>query len=254
MKRRTFFRYAQVSLLAGLGVVSGRQLVSAQTSGSLSVQWLGHTCFLFTGSGQRILVNPFRPVGCTKNYRPPKVASDIVMISSRLLDEGYIEGLPGRPKLLFEPGIYKVNGLQIQGIRTNHDRLGGVRFGTNICWLWNQGGIKILHLGGIASPISLEQRILMGRPDLLLIPVGGSDKAYTAAEAKEAIATLEPKLVIPTHYRTGAADPKACNLAGVDEFLKLMSGTTVRRTAGNSLVISRGSLPNPGPVIQLLNA
>lgn len=107
--------------------------------GGLSLQWFGHTCFLFTGSGQRVLVNPFRPIGCTKGLRPPRVTADIVMISSRLLDEGYIEGLPGRPKLLFQPGSYKVNGLSIQGIRTSHDRVGGLRFGVNVVWRWQQG-------------------------------------------------------------------------------------------------------------------
>lgn len=90
MERRQFLRLAQVGAIASL---SGHWAAHAQ--GGLSLQWFGHTCFLFTGSGQRVLVNPFRPIGCTKGLRPPRVTADIVMISSRLLDEGYIEGLPG---------------------------------------------------------------------------------------------------------------------------------------------------------------
>ena len=55
-------------------------------------------------------------------------------------------------------------------------------------------------------PLSLEHKILLGRPDILLVPVGGGPKAYTPEEAAEAIRELTPKVVIPTHYRTEAAD------------------------------------------------
>ncbi|MDR7899086.1 MBL fold metallo-hydrolase [Thermosynechococcus sp. JY1334] len=248
MERRQFLRWAQVGAIASL---SGHWAAHAQ-GGGLSLQWFGHTCFLFTGSGQRVLVNPFRPIGCTKGLRPPRVAADIVMISSRLLDEGYIEGLPGRPKLLFQPGSYKVNGLSIQGIRTSHDRVGGFRFGVNVVWRWQQGGINLLHMGGIAMPITIEQRILMGRPDVMIVPVGGSDKAYTAEEAKAAIEVLQPRLVIPSHYRTAAADPNNCDLTGLEDFLKVMEGTPVRRSGGASLSLSAANLPQ-NTTIQVLS-
>ncbi|MCI3280433.1 MBL fold metallo-hydrolase [Synechococcus sp. PCC 6717] len=248
MERRQFLRWAQVGAIASLG---GHWAAHAQGAG-LSLQWLGHTCFLFSGSGQRILVNPFRPMGCTKGLRPPRVAADIVMISSRLLDEGYIEGLPGRPKLLFQPGNYKVNGLTIQGIRTNHDRVGGFRFGVNVVWRWQQGGVNILHMGGIAMPLSIEQKILMGRPDVMIVPVGGTDKAYTAAEAKAAIELLQPRLVIPSHFRTAASDPNNCDLTGLDDFLAVMEGTPVRRSGSSSLVVSAANLPQT-TTIQILS-
>jgi L-ascorbate metabolism protein UlaG (beta-lactamase superfamily) len=250
MKRRRLLGYAQVALLAGVapGVVAQAQSVLGQGQGTVTVQWLGHSCFLFTGGGQRILVNPFKPVGCTAKYPAPKVSANLVMISSRLLDEGYVEGLPGKPKLLFEPGAYRVNGLQIQGIRTNHDRVGGYRFGTNVCWGWTLAGIKILHLGGIATPITIEQKILMGRPDVLLIPVGGGEKSYTPEEAKAAIATLEPRLVIPTQYRTAGTATPSCDTLPLADFLTLMKGTSVRQVGG-SFTVSGGNLPNPGPAI-----
>lgn len=248
MERRQFLRWAHSGAIASLG---GHWAVHAQGAG-LSLQWLGHTCFLFRGSGQRVLVNPFRPIGCTKGLRPPRVAADIVMISSRLLDEGYIEGFPGRPKLLFQPGNYKVNGLTIQGIRTNHDRVGGFRFGVNVVWRWQQGGVNILHMGGIAMPLGIEQKILMGQPDVMIVPVGGSNKAYTATEAKAAIELLRPRLVIPSHFRTAAADPNACDLTGLEDFLTVMKGTPVRRSGSSSLSVSAGNLPQT-TTIQILS-
>lgn len=240
MKRRQLMRYAGTGLFAAslTGLASGfEKYQAAQTpSGGLSVQWLGHTCFLFTGSGLRILVNPFRTIGCTSGYRPPKVAADVVLISSQLLDEGAAEDLPGQQKILYEPGVYQLQqGVQIQGIAIDHDRIGGRRFGTNIAWRWTQGGINVLHLGGAAGPIAIEQKILMAGPDLALIPVGGGPKAYTPTEAVQALQVLNPKLVIPTQYRTQAADASKCDIVPVDEFLTLMNGKQVQRISGDTL-------------------
>lgn len=248
--------YAGASLLTtlGTGLISGLQPSQAQTSkGSLSVKWLGHTCFLFTGSGLRILVNPFRPLGCTAGYRLPNVEADLVLISSQLLDEGAAEGLPGNPRILFEPGVYQISGIQLQGISINHDRVGGRRFGSNVAWLWNQGGIKVLHLGGAAAPIEIEQKILIGRPDVALVPVGGGPKAYNSQEAKQAVNTLNPKIVIPTHFRTQAADSATCDIEPVDEFLTLMDGMTVQRLNSDSISIKSSDLPDSESVIKVLS-
>ena len=245
-------RYAGAGFLStvGLGVASGWQRYSAQVGGALGVQWLGHSCFLFTGDGRRILVNPFRSLGCAAGYRAPKVATELVLISSQLLDEGAVEIVPGNPRLLYEPGVYQFNKKRLQGISTDHDRLGGKRFGTNVAWQWKQGGLNLLHLGGTAAPISLEQKILMGRPDVLFVPVGGGQNVYTPEEAKQAIQVLNPKLIVPMHYRTKAA--KECDSVGVDQFLALMSGTPVRR-GGDTASLRSSDLPKDGMAIQVFS-
>jgi len=257
MKRRKLLRYTGASLLTAFGSswVSGFQATQAQTGASLSIRWLGHTCFLFTGSNQRVLVNPFRTVGCTAGYRPPNVQADLVLISSQLFDEGAVEGLPGNPKVLYEPGVYDFKGIKYQGIRSYHDMVNGRRFGTNVAWRWTQGGINILHLGGAAAPIELEQKILMGQPDLLLVPVGGGAKVYQPDQAMQAIKVLNPKLVIPTHYRTQAADSNNCDIVGVEEFLKLTdgSGTVNSNINSDTVTISTSDLPNNGSTIKILS-
>jgi L-ascorbate metabolism protein UlaG (beta-lactamase superfamily) len=257
MRRRQLIRYAGASLLAasGTALVSGwgSDRAQAQSGGSLTVEYLGHTCFLFTGGGRRVLVNPFRALGCTAGYRVPKVQADLVLVSSLLWDEGSAEGLPGNPKVLYEPGVYEIGGIRFQGISIAHDREGGRRFGNNVAWRWNQGGIRVLHLGGAAAPIEVEQRILMGNPDLALIPVGGGSKAYDPQEAKQAMESLKPKVMIPTQYLTAAADKNACDLVPVDEFLKLVEGMNIRKINGNSLSLSAGNIPKEGTVIRVLS-
>ncbi len=253
MKRRQLIGYAGAGLLTALGTAFGSVKASSAQSSSVSIQWLGHSCFLFSDARGKILVNPFRTLGCTAKYRPPNVTADLVLISSQLLDEGAVEGLPGNPRLIYEPGIYQFNQMQLQGIAINHDRQGGRRFGTNVAWRWTQGGINILHLGGAAAPITIEQKILMGRPDLLLVPVGGGPKAYTPQEAAQAIQNLNPKLVVPTQYRTQAADPGNCDIVALDEFLALMDGIPVRRSNTDTITIKSTDLPNDNLAIQVLS-
>jgi len=255
MKRRQLMGYAGAGLAGALFANLGSQLrVNAQSGGSLSIKWLGHTSFLFTSGSTKILVNPFRTIGCTAGYRPPNVAADLVLISSQLLDEGAIEGLPGKPKLIYQPGVYKFNKMNFQGIGIDHDRVGGRRFGLNTAWKWQQAGVNILHLGGAAGSIDEEQRILMNRTrtDVLLVPVGGSAKAYNAQEAKTVIDKLNPRLIIPTHYRTQAADKDNCDIAPLDDFLNVMNGTEVRRSNSDTIRVNPGKLPEKS-VIQVLS-
>ncbi|MEL6320898.1 MAG: MBL fold metallo-hydrolase [Cyanobacteria bacterium J06626_14] len=254
MKRRQFIQFAGVSALSTLFLSTGPLARSSHAqTGSVTVQWLGHTCFLFSGNGRRILVNPFRTIGCTAGYRTPDVVANLVMISSRLLDEGSVEGLPGNPRILAEPGVYEFSNMQVQGIATAHDLNEGRRFGTNVVWRWSQGGLTILHMGGAAAPITLEEQILMGRPDVLFIPVGGGLKAYDAERAVQAIDVLNPRIIVPTHYRTAAADPETCDISGLDEFLSRLGDVPVTRRTTDSVSFSRASLPETGRKVEVFS-
>ncbi len=249
MKRSTFLRYLGASALTTLGLHQSLTAPAAEAQGAgLTLQWFGHTSALFTGNGQRILVNPFRALGCTAGFRKPVPAVDFVLMSSRLLDEGAPSpNLPGNPRILFQAGAYTLNSQRYEGIAIPHDRLAGRRFGMNVVWKWQQAGINILHMGGAAGPIGLEERILMGQPDLAFVPVGGGPKAYNAEEAIAAIQALKPKIVIPTHYRTAAADGNACEIDGLDRFLSLVPGEQVTRISGQTLTLTPGNLPTAGP-------
>ena len=254
MQRRRFLQQFGTGFLAslGLGVVAQWQAVQAQTAG-VKVQWLGHTCFLFEGDGRRILVNPFRTVGCTAGYRLPAVPADVVLVSSQLFDEGgLIEELPGAPPILAERGEFELVPIRMKSIEVDHDRNGGRRFGKNLIWRWQQGGLTIVHMGGAAAPVSVEAQIQIGRPDVLLVPVGGGSKAYTAEEAIAAIRALNPRIVIPTHFRTQAADPVACEVEGLQPFLDSMRATPTRQAEGDAVTLTTASLPGgDGMIIQL---
>lgn len=237
----------------GLGVASTWQKTQAQSSG-VTVRWLGHTCFLFEGDGRRILVNPFRQVGCTAGYNAPAVEADVVLISSRLFDEGgYLEELPGEPPILSETGEFELAPIRMKSVPVDHDRNGGRRFGTNLIWRWQQGGLTFVHMGGAAEALTVETQIQLGRPDVMLVPVGGGPKAYNAEEAIAAVRALNPRIVIPTHYRTQAADAENCDIQGLEPFLQGLRSVPTRQADGNSVSLSTASLPGgDGMIIQLM--
>ncbi|MEM8501795.1 MAG: MBL fold metallo-hydrolase [Cyanobacteria bacterium P01_D01_bin.1] len=255
MNRRDLLKYASAGFLGtvGLGIASRYQTSQAQTTqiGPLTITALGHTAFLFAGGGKRVLVNPFKAIGCTAGYTEPEVSTDVVLISSLMFDEGFVTDDYNDTLLIEEPGDYSVGTLEVQGISMPHDRMGGRRFGTNVAWAWNQAGVNVVHLGGAAAPIAIEDKILLGRPDVLLLPVGGGPKAYGPEEAVAAVDSLNPKIIIPTHYRTQAADD-ACDLVGVEDFIALMSDVPVTR-GDNTFSITPSALPSSGMRIEVLS-
>jgi L-ascorbate metabolism protein UlaG (beta-lactamase superfamily) len=244
MKRRQLIRYGGASLATAIATsLIPRQFSLAQTaSESVTIQYLGHTCFLFTGSGLKVLVNPYQSAGCTAGYNLPDVQPDVVLVSSFLLDEGAINAVKGNPQVITEKGSHKISEVNFQGFALPHDRQGGKRFGNNIAWRWTQGGIDLLHLGGAAAPLATEDKILLSGADILFVPVGGGVKAYNAQEAQRAVRVLNPKMVIPTHYRTSTNAVEGCDLASVDQFLTLVQDLEVAQVGIDRIAVKPSDL------------
>ena len=255
MKRRQLIRYGGIGLTMAIATsLMPRQPSFAQeSSDSVTIQYLGHTCFLFTGDGVKILVNPYQSVGCTAGYTLPDVEPDVVLVSSFLLDEGAVELVKGNPKVISQRGSHQFKSIKFQGFSLPHDREGGKRFGNNIAWRWTQGGVNLLHLGGAAAPLATEDKILLAGADILLAPVGGGIKAYNAQEAKQAVKVLNPKMVIPTHYRTATATKENCDLAPVDEFLALVQDMEVAKVGNDRFTVKKSYLNGDRTLVRVLD-
>jgi L-ascorbate metabolism protein UlaG (beta-lactamase superfamily) len=215
-------------------VVSGSALLAIGTvtpvrAEGVTVINYGHSALLIRGGGQSVMVNPFRSVGCAKGLAEPRVNATVILASSELPDEG---ARIGGGTYLVKPGSYRVSGLKIEGFAAPHDRVGGRRFGQATVWRWQQAGISFAHLGGTAAKLSGEDKVLLGRPDVLIIGVGGGGKVYNGEEAAKVVRELNPRRVIPVQYVNGEA-PSGCDLSDVQPFLDAMSGTEVRKVGPN---------------------
>lgn len=268
MKRRQLIRYGGVSLITAITISHsrlGKQLKSAiateivpsasaaQADDGVVIQYLGHSCFLFTGDGLKVLVNPYKSEGCTAGYNLPDLQPDIVLASSFLLDEGAVEIVKGNPEIITDRGSHEFKGIKFQGFSLPHDREGGRRFGQNVAWRWTQGGVNILHLGGAAAPLATEDKILLNGADILIVPVGGGVKIYNPQEARQAVDVLNPKMVIPTQYRTAAAKSDTCDLATVDEFLNLVQDLEVAQVGRDRFQVKKSYLNGDRTLVRVLN-
>ncbi|MDM7958846.1 MAG: MBL fold metallo-hydrolase [Synechococcus sp. WH 8007] len=199
--------------------------LAASANTGVTITSYGHSALLIQGGGAKVLVNPFKAVACASGLAEPRVSANVILASSLLLDEG---APVAKGKFLSQPGSYRLAGLKIEGISAPHDRFGGRRFGQATLWRWNQGGLSFAHLGGTAAQLSPEDRVLLGKPDVLIVGVGGGAKVYDGAEAAAMVRELAPKRVIPVQYVSGKT-PANCDQSSVEPFLEAMKGTSVKR-------------------------
>jgi L-ascorbate metabolism protein UlaG (beta-lactamase superfamily) len=219
----------------------------AMAGSGVSITSFGHSALLVQGGGASVLVNPFKAVGCAAGLAEPRVSANVVLASSRLLDEG---APVASGKFLVNPGSYRVGGLKFEGISGVHDRVGGRRFGNATLWRWEQGGLSFAHLGGTAAQLGPSDKVLLGRPDVLILGVGGGAKVYDGREAAEIVRELRPRVVIPVQYVSGKTTPKDCDQGSVQPFLDAMAGTPVQRRG--SRITLPGKLSGEGTVIEVM--
>ena len=218
------------AVLLGSSLALGSMLPSH--AGGVSITSYGHSALLIRGGGETVLINPFKPVGCAQGLAEPRVNADVILASSELPDEG---ARVARGTFLSQPGSFRVGSLTLEGFAAPHDRIGGRRYGQATLWRWQQGGLSFAHLGGTAATLSGDDRVLLGRPDVLIIGVGGGGKVYDGPEAAAVVQALNPRRVIPVQYVRGDA-PAGCDQGGVQPFLDALRGTKVQR-AGTTLTL-----------------
>jgi L-ascorbate metabolism protein UlaG (beta-lactamase superfamily) len=228
-------RIGRGSALALAALTSSLALLPAASAagGGVTITSYGHSALMISGGGARVLLNPFQAVGCAAGLAEPRVSADVILASSQLRDEG---APVASGRFLVKPGSYRVAGLAIEGIGAPHDRVGGKRFGLSTLWRWRQGGLDIVHLGGTAGAIAPEDRVLLGRPDVLIIGVGGGAKVYDGQEAAAVVRQLQARRVIPVQYRSGGPT-SSCDLGSAQPFLDAMAGTQTRRV-GTTLSVA----------------
>ena len=192
----------------------------------LILKSFGHSQFLIKGNGKSILINPFKAVGCASQFRESlNIEKDLILASSRLADEGYN---PNNDLMFFEPGTYEYDNLIFNGISVPHDRLNGRRYGNATVWTWNQSNFKIVHMGGAAGDITFEDQIIINRPDILFISIGGGIKSYTGKEALNIVEILNPKIIVPVHFLNTKKNIDDCDFSNEDKFLENMSQYKVK--------------------------
>jgi L-ascorbate metabolism protein UlaG (beta-lactamase superfamily) len=191
-----------------------------------SITWFGHACFRVTDAeGHTVLIDPYAEE--ILGQALDGLRADVAIITHEHPDHNNINAVQARHLIhageLVRDGEARRVGDAMTGfiftlIPTFHDEAHGQEYGENAAVVWQEGGITFCHLGDLGHLLTSEEVALIGRPDVLMLPVGG---AFTidGQEARRVVAQLRPHVVIPMHYRIPGMTEQDLPLATAEPFL-----------------------------------
>lgn len=197
----------------------------------MEIQYFGLSCFRLRGKKAVLLTDPFSPKEVGLKF--PKVSSEIITISHQRPDNNNISGVLGtknriEPFVVDGPGEYEVSGVMIFGI--------GDKKGRNTIYAIEMDDLRLVHLGDLGHTLDEAQLEEINGADVLFVPVG----------VPQVVAQVEPKIVIPMHYKIPGL---TFDLDPLGDFLKQMG---VEQTEPQSkLTIIKEKLPEERETIVL---
>lgn len=205
----------------------------------MQISYFGLTSFKLTSKDTVSIIDPFDK---STGLVPPRGNADLLILSDKNNPAySYTQSISGDPFVIDSPGEYDVKGHTITGIPVK-DKAGNVI----TIYLIELEGIKILTLSHIKD-LNLKEEELedIGEVDILLVPVGGKS-VMEYDDAAKAVNLIEPKIVIPTHYKISGLEVDA---ASAEKFLKELGG---KSESMEKLVIKKKELPAEGMKVIVL--
>ncbi len=200
----------------------------------MEITWLGHSCFRLKGKQVTVITDPFPP---GLGYTLGKLTAQIVTVSHLHPGHSYVQGVGGEPRVIKGPGEYEAASVLTVGVHTHHDNEKGAQRGKNTVYVIDVDDVMICHLGDLGHGLTAEQVAEIDAVDVLLVPVGGVS-TIDAVQAAQVVRHLEPKIVIPMHYKT---DVSTKELETVDRFLNEMG--VKEAIPQPKLTVNKNSLP-----------
>jgi L-ascorbate metabolism protein UlaG (beta-lactamase superfamily) len=203
----------------------------------MKIKFFGHASFLITSdTGVRIITDPYKP-GCFDGgikYKPITEEADIVTISHEHDDHNETK-INGNPSFVKGADGKEIKGITMKGVGVYHDESKGKERGQNTIFNIVIDGVHVVHLGDLGHALSSSDVEKIGNVDILFVPIGG----YFTIDAKTAegvVNVLEPKIVIPMHFKT---DKCGFPIAPVEDFIR---GKDVKKVDGE-VTIKKETLP-----------
>jgi L-ascorbate metabolism protein UlaG (beta-lactamase superfamily) len=197
----------------------------------MRVRWFGQSAFRLEGRDGTVVIDPFgRPPeavaarGIRFAYPPVEgVSADLVLVTHEHFDHNGVEGIDGDPAIVRRAGTHETPLGTVVGVASEHDPEAGIRRGPNAIYRFALDGLTIAHLGDFGQPaLRPEQAAALQGVDVLFVPVGGGP-TLDGPQAAAVVAELDPRVVVPMHYRTPLAD----FLGPVEPFLEAVDGEVV---------------------------
>lgn len=175
----------------------------------MTIEWLGHACFRITSGGSRLVLDPY------EDNRVPGLA--LLRTDAEAVYCSHGHGDHNAVSCVNYTGC--ACGIDVETIDSYHDDKLGLLRGKNKIHILSEDGLRIAHLGDLGHIPGKKTLEKLQGLDALLIPVGGH---YTIGPetAHELIGLLQPRVVIPMHYRIPGQFGYE-EIAVLDDFLTL---------------------------------
>lgn len=203
----------------------------------MEITFLGHASFRLKGKNATAVIDPFESADVGLKF-PRAVEADVITISHDHKDHNAKSAVGGTPYIISGPGEYEVKGISVIGVGTYHDKEEGKEHGKNTIYRYVIDGVHIAHLGDLGHQLNTEQLDMLSGTDILMVSTSG--KYLSNKETIELIGKIEPKIVIPMHYKQEGHSATFAGLPEVSAFLTEF-GKEPQRTA--KLSVTKDKLP-----------
>lgn len=189
----------------------------------MQIQYFGLSSFKITTKEATIITDPFHK---DSGLVAPRGAADVLILAQK--DKKLYtatSGISGEHFDITDPGEYDIKGTTVTGIPLKQeDKYVSV-------FLIESEDIRILNLTHIKDfNLKDEELESLGDIDVLILPVGGNS-VLSASSASKVVNEIEPKVVIPSHYKMSREAGSASggnslilDLDPVEKFIKEMGG------------------------------
>ncbi len=164
----------------------------------MRITWIGHASFMIETGQRKIITDPYEDY---TGYPILNLSADIVTVSHDHRDHNAVRHIGGQPRIVKGNGAFDLDDIQIQGFPAFHDKNQGTSRGAITIYRIEAEGLNLVHLSDLGHIPDADLIKKLVPVDILLIPVGG---LYTisAGEAYQISQLLNPRFIIPMHYKT----------------------------------------------------
>ena len=227
-----------------------RNDLASQKSDKLKIEYIAHASFILTYEDLSLLLDPFADTTWISYFFPRDINADAIFSTHPHYDHdgGIFRDLKpywqGQIPFYDDPGTYNLGAFKIEGIKGKHCDPYGKEFGQkNTIFIFEVAGLRIAHWGD-NGPINDSLSGALTDIDILMLPIDDTYHILKADETQEAIKAINPKIVIPMHYKIADLEstpgrPK--NLGTIDEYLRVRSNKEILDT--NIIEISSPEIP-----------
>ena len=209
-----------------------------------TLTYMGHMSFLWhTASGRRVLIDPFQQPdrGSWFVIEYPVTDVDAVLVTHDHFDHNAIDRVSHNARRITEPGEYDLTGVRILGLQDQHNASRSAIVMRNVIYMIEIGGIRFCHIGDNRADSPAETLTQIGEVAVLSLPVDDSVHLHTFEQTAQVIASIDPLIVIPSHYHNEGVTDVASTLLTVTRWLSEQKHV---RMVGNSTVqLDRDALP-----------